>query len=106
MLIPETLTIDNLLLEFKRRRSQMAIVVDEFGGTSGIVTLEDVLEEIFGDVQDEFDIEEADIKVLGENEFIVNAMLRIDEINEYFNLGISEEEIETIGPLLLKSLEE
>lgn len=104
MLIPETLTIDKLLLEFKKHRSQMAIVVDEFGGTSGLVTLEDVLEEIFGDVQDEFDIEEADIKILSENEYIVNAMLRIDEINEYFNLDISVEEIETIGGLIVKEL--
>lgn len=104
MLIPETLTIDNLLLEFKRHRSQMAVVIDEFGGTSGIVTLEDVLEEIFGDVQDEFDIEEAYVKVISENEFMINAMLRIDEMNEIFNMNISEEEIETIGGLILKEL--
>jgi CBS domain containing-hemolysin-like protein len=104
MLIPETLTIDKLLLEFKKNRSQMTIVVDEFGATSGIVTLEDVLEEIFGDVQDEFDTEEADVKVISDEEFIINAMLRIDEINEIFNLNISEEEIETIGGLVLKEL--
>ena len=58
MLVPETITMDKLVLEFKRRKSQMAIVVDEFGGTSGLITVEDVLEEIFGDVQDEFDEEE------------------------------------------------
>jgi CBS domain containing-hemolysin-like protein len=104
MIVPETLTIDKLLIEFKRYRSQMAIVIDEFGGTSGLVTLEDVLEEIFGDVQDEFDTEEADIKVISENEFLINAMLRIDEINELFNLNIEEEEIETIGGLVLKKL--
>ena len=104
MLVPETLTIDKLLLEFKKRRSQMAIVIDEFGGTSGIVTLEDVLEEIFGDVQDEFDAEEADVKVLSENEFLINAMFRIDEINELFDMNIVEEEIETIGGFVLKEL--
>ncbi|OGH98104.1 MAG: hypothetical protein A2287_02135 [Candidatus Melainabacteria bacterium RIFOXYA12_FULL_32_12] len=104
MLIPETLTIDKLLLEFKRHHSQMALVIDEFGGTSGIVTLEDVLEEIFGDVQDEFDTEEADVKVISDNEFLVNAMLRIDEINELFDMNITEEEIETIGGLILKEL--
>jgi putative hemolysin len=104
MLVPETLTIDKLLLEFKRRKSQMSIVIDEFGSTSGIVTLEDVLEEIFGDVQDEFDTEEADVKVLSENEFLINAMLRIDEVNELFNIDIKEEEIETIGGFVLKEL--
>lgn len=104
MIVPETLTIDKLLIEFKRRRGQMAIVIDEFGGTSGIVTLEDVLEEIFGDVQDEFDTEEADVKVISENEFLINSMLRIDEVNELFNLDVTEEEIETIGGLVLKEL--
>ncbi|EKE02741.1 MAG: hypothetical protein ACD_20C00337G0012 [uncultured bacterium] len=104
MLVPETLTIDKLLLDFKRRHSQMAVVIDEFGGTSGIVTLEDVLEEIFGDVQDEFDIEEADVKVMSENEYIVNAMLRIDEVNEIFDINLEEEEIETIGGFILKEL--
>lgn len=54
LMVPETITMDNLVLEFKKRKGQMAIVVDEFGGTSGLVTLEDVIEEIFGDVQDEF----------------------------------------------------
>ena len=58
LLVPETMTMDNLVLEFKKRKGQMAIVVDEFGGTSGLITLEDVIEEIFGDVQDEFDEEE------------------------------------------------
>jgi len=104
LLVPETLTIDKLLIDFKRYRNQMAIVVDEFGGISGLVTLEDVLEEIFGDVQDEFDTEEADIKVISDNEFLINAMFRIDEVNELFNLSIEEEEIETIGGLVLKEL--
>lgn len=104
ILVPETLTIDKLLIEFKKYHGQMAIVIDEFGGTAGLVTLEDLLEEIFGDVQDEFDVDEADVKVINDNEFIINAMLRIDEVNELFNLDISEEEIETIGGLVLKEL--
>ena len=104
MFIPETLTIDRLLIEFKKRHGQMAIVIDEFGVTSGLVTLEDVLEEILGDVQDEFDVEEADIKTISDNEYLVNAKLRIDQINELLDLDISEEEIETIGGLILKKL--
>ena len=104
MFVPETLTIDKLLLDFKKTHSQMSIVIDEFGTVSGLATLEDVSEEIFGDVQDEFDIEEADVKTISENEFLVNAMLRIDEFNELFNMDIQEEEIETIGGLVLKEL--
>ena len=86
MLVPETMTIDNLMLEFKKNKTQMAFVIDEFGCVSGLVTLEDILEEIFGEVQDEFDEEEADIRQIYENEYIANAMMRIDEFNEYFAL--------------------
>ncbi len=66
MLVPETMTIDNLMLEFKKNKTQMAFVIDEFGCVSGLVTLEDILEEIFGEVQDEFDEEEADIRQIYE----------------------------------------
>lgn len=104
LLVPETAPLDNLVREFKKRQSQIAIVIDEFGGTSGIVTLEDVLEEIFGEVQDEFDVEESNIKEINENIYIANAMLRIDELNEFFNLEIEEEDIDTIGGLVTKQL--
>jgi len=102
--VPETVTIDNMLVEFKKKKSQMAIVIDEFGGTSGLITLEDVLEEVFGQVQDEFDLEEAEIRKVSENEYLINSMVRIDEINEYFNLHIEEEDVETIGGYVLKKL--
>ena len=109
MLVPETMTIDNLMLEFKKNKSQMAFVIDEFGCVSGPVTLEDILEEIFGEVQDEFDEEEADIRQIYENEYIANAMMRIDEFNEYFclddnNAEVEDEDIETIGGLVVKNL--
>lgn len=110
MLVPETMTMDNLVLEFKKRKGQMAIVVDEFGGTSGLITLEDVIEEIFGDVQDEFDEEEeeeSDIKEIAPNTYIANAMMRTDEIAEYFNIdeeAIDDEDIDTIGGLVVKLL--
>ena len=87
MLIPETITMDNLVIEFKKNKSQMAVVVDEFGGTSGIITLEDVLEEIFGDVQDEFDEEaEIDIKEIKPNHYLANGMMRLDELASYFDI--------------------
>lgn len=110
MLVPETMTMDNLVLEFKKRKGQMAIVVDEFGGTSGLITLEDVIEEIFGDVQDEFDEEEeqeCDIKEIAPNTFEANAMMRTDEIAEYFNIDeelIEDEDVDTIGGLVVKLL--
>ena len=107
MLVPETITMDKLVLEFKKRKSQMAIVVDEFGGTSGLITVEDVLEEIFGDVQDEFDEEEeiCDIVEVEPNHYVANAMVRLDELAEFFGMKeIDDEDIETIGGLVVKLL--
>lgn len=108
MLVPETMTLDNLIIEFKKSHAQMAVVIDEFGGTSGLITLEDVLEEIIGDVQDEFDEEEElDIKEIGENTYIANAMMRIDEFVEYFDLDktlLEEDDVETIAGLVVKLL--
>ena len=108
LLVPETITMDNLVMEFKKQKSQMAVVVDEFGGTSGIITLEDVLEEIFGDVQDEFDEEvEIDIKEIKENHFIANGMMRLDELANYFDISGEElevEDVDTIGGLVVKIL--
>lgn len=104
-LVPETITMDNLLREFQKRQSQIAIVIDEFGGTSGLITLEDVLEEILGEVQDEFDKdEEADIKQITTNTYLANAMMRIDEIAEFFELEIIDEDVDTIGGLVVKVL--
>lgn len=108
LMVPETMTMDNLVLEFKKRKGQMAIVVDEFGGTSGLITLEDVLEEIFGEVQDEFDEEEeSDIKEIAPNTYIANSIMRLDEFAEFFNIDeneIDDEDIDTIGGLVLKIL--
>jgi CBS domain containing-hemolysin-like protein len=104
ILIPETTTIDNLLMHLKRKQSHMAIVVDEFGVTSGLITIEDILEEIFGEVQDEYDIEEPSIKKISDTEFLISAMVRIDEINELFGTNISEHDVDTTGGLIMKKL--
>ena len=105
LLVPETINMDNLVREFKKRQGQMAIVIDEFGGTSGLITLEDVLEEIFGEVQDEFDAdEEADIKEISLDHYQANAMMRIDEIAEFFEFEIEDEDVDTIGGLVVKEL--
>lgn len=108
LLVPETMTMDNLVREFKKNKSQMAVVVDEFGGTSGIITLEDVLEEIFGDVQDEFDEEaEFDIRELKPNHYLANGMLRLDELANYFDIPdekLYDEDVDTIAGLVVKEL--
>ncbi len=102
--VPETMPVDKLALEFQKHKSQMAIVVDEFGGTSGIVTHEDVMEEILGEVQDEFDDEEAEIKKLDEKTYEVCGKMRLDEFCEYFNIDLSDEDINTIGGYFIKNL--
>ena len=93
------------LKSFKENKTEIAVVMDEFGGMSGIISLEDVLEEILGDVQDEFDDEEVqDIKKVGENKYIVNGLYRIDEFFEFFGINQKEEEIDTVGGLVPKIL--
>lgn len=108
LLVPETITMDNLVLEFKKRKGQMAIVIDEFGGTSGLITLEDVLEEIFGEVQDEFDEEEEiNIEEIEPHHYMANAMMRTDELADFFGLNednIDDEDFDTIGGLVVKLL--
>ena len=108
-LIPETMTLDNLMMEFKKLHSQMAVVVDEYGGTAGLITLEDVLEEIIGEVQDEFDEEEEGVNIeeFGDNRYLANAMMRMDELAEFFGLNpdfLEEDDVETIGGLVVKIL--
>ncbi len=104
--VPETMPAEKLAVEFQQRRLQMAIVVDEFGGTSGLVTHEDVLEEIFGDVQDEFDDdEEVEVKQLSDNVYEVCGKMRTDEFCSRFNIQFDDDEdVNTIGGYFTKKL--
>lgn len=104
--IPETKPLDILLKEFRLNRNHMAIVVDEYGSVSGLVTIEDVLEEIVGDIQDEYDIDdkETTIKELEKNIFLVNALTSINDFNRYFKTHFDDEDFETIGGLVLRKL--
>jgi len=96
--VPETKRVDELLKEFQKNKTHMAIVLDEYGGTAGLVTLEDVLEEIVGEIFDEYDFkEEARLEQIGENEWMADGKLDIDAIEEYFGIEITEEETETLG---------
>lgn len=95
--VPESKRLDSLLREFKRRRVHIAVAVDEYGGVSGIVCMEDIIEEIVGDIQDEFDNEEEDIITLGEGVFLCDARINIEDFNESLNMDISDEDFDTLG---------
>lgn len=102
--VPETKHVNDLLREFREKRHHMAIVVDEYGGVAGLVTIEDILEEIVGDIEDETDEAEENhfIRPLNQRDYLVKALTPIDEFNEYFKAGLSNEEYDTIGGLLTK----
>lgn len=103
--IPESKRLNVLLKEFRVSHHHMAIVVDEYGGVSGLVTIEDVLEQIVGDIGDEYDTDDdLDIRKEGERQFTVKAQTRIDEFNNYFDCDFSDEEFDTIGGLAINSL--
>ena len=95
--VPETRRLDQLLPEFLAQRSQMAIVVDEYGGTAGLVTLEDVLEEIVGEIADEFDADEPEAQVVSEDEVVVDARIGLDYLREHFGMEVSDEGFDTVG---------
>ena len=95
--IPETKKVDALLAEFKRSKQQLAIVRDEYGVTSGLVTIEDVLEEIVGDIQDEYDEEESPVQVIDSATSILDGKMALDDVNERMGLELPEDEADTIG---------
>jgi magnesium and cobalt transporter len=101
--VPEAKRLNVLLKEFRVNRNHMAIVVDEYGGVAGLVTIEDVIEQIIGDIDDEFDIEDdQSIRRDGEQEYIVRGATRIDEFNEFFGVKLEEAGFDTIAGLVLK----
>ncbi|MFV0576118.1 MAG: CNNM family magnesium/cobalt transport protein CorC [Vibrio sp.] len=101
VVVPESKRVDRLLKEFREERYHMAIVVDEFGGVSGLVTIEDILEEIVGEIEDEFDDEDAaDIRQLSKHTFSVRALTDIDDFNDAFGTQYSDEEVDTVGGLV------
>lgn len=106
VIVPESKRVDVLLKEFRQQRYHMAIVVDEYGGVSGLVTIEDILELIVGEIEDEYDTEEDgtdDIRPLNKYTYSVKALTPVDEFNEFFETSFSEEEADTIGGIVLKA---
>ena len=105
VLIPESKRLNVLLRDFRESRNHMAIVVDEYGGVSGLVTIEDVIEQIVGDIDDEHDVDEGRfIKELDNGEYTIKALTPIEDFNEYFATTFSDEEFDTIGGLVVKAL--
>src|SRR6202040_3830390 len=104
--VPESKRLNVLLREFRRNRNHMAIVVDEYGGVSGLCTIEDVIEQIVGEIDDEFDVEDdQNIRKEADRQYTVRGVTRIDEFNEYFGSKLSEEEgFDTVAGLLMKEL--
>lgn len=103
--VPESKRLNVLLKEFRRNRNHMAIVVDEYGGVAGLVTIEDVIEQIVGEIADEFDVEDdQNIRKEAPRQFAVRGVTRIEEFNEYFGAELEEDGFETIAGLIMKQL--
>ncbi|MCW9047704.1 MAG: CBS domain-containing protein, partial [Gammaproteobacteria bacterium] len=103
--VPESKRLNVLLKEFRTSRNHMAMVIDEYGGVAGLVTIEDVLEQIVGEIDDEHDIEDVgNIRRLGVNRYSVKALTPIEEFNTFFESSFSEEECDTLAGMLMKHL--
>ena len=103
VVVPESKRVDRMLKEFRSQRYHMAIVIDEFGGVSGLVTIEDILELIVGEIEDEYDDEEdRDIRQLSRHTYTIRALTPIEDFNEVFNTHFSDEEVDTIGGLVMQ----
>jgi magnesium and cobalt transporter len=105
VVVPESKRLDTLLKEFRSQRYHMAIVVDEYGGVSGLVTIEDILEVIVGEIEDEFDdIDVAEIRKIGKRTYAVSALTSLDDFNNYFGTKYNLEDQDTIGGLIIHRL--
>ena len=104
IVVPETLSLDLMLGRFRAEKGALAVVIDEFGGTAGIVTFEDLLEEVVGEIQDEFDVERAPFEFVGERRLRVDGSLLLHELNQHFDINYDEEEVDTVGGLIMAHL--
>lgn len=98
--VPDTKKVAELFREMQRKKVSIAIVLDEYGGTAGLVTMEDLLEEIVGEIQDEYDLEEKPIQLLDDHTVVVNARTHIHEVNDLLGLALPEENVDTIAGLV------
>ena len=104
--IPETKKLNSMLKDFKNSQNHLAMVVDEYGAISGLITIEDILEEIVGDIEDEFDTIDENISKVADDKFLVDATTTIEDFNEYFNTSINDEnDFDTIAGMIIQTLE-
>ena len=96
---------DRIFREMKARNLSIAVVVDEYAGTSGIITMEDILEELVGNIDDEYDLESTDVILLENGVYLVDPELRIDEINDYFHMNLESEKSDSIGGFVIELLD-
>ena len=104
LVLPESLVVEDLLAELRSRANHLAILVDEYGGTAGLVTLDDILRYVLGEVRDEFDVERPEIQAGPDGVYLVDGMLSIEDVNGRLGLKLDSEEFNTIGGLLLGQL--
>ncbi|MFL6165893.1 MAG: hemolysin family protein, partial [Ornithinibacter sp.] len=102
--VPESKPVDDLLSEMQAARTHLAIVVDEYGGTAGLVTIEDILEEIVGEITDEYDREAPEVEDLGDGRLRVAATLHVDDLAELFDIALEDDEVDTVGGLIGKTI--
>jgi CBS domain containing-hemolysin-like protein len=102
--VPDSKAADELLREMQRDAGHVAIVVDEYGGTAGMITLEDLVEEIVGEIADEYDRDEHDVEELPDGAYRVRSRVHVEEVGELFGLELEDEEVDTVGGLLAKAL--
>lgn len=102
--VPESKPVDSLLTELQARRQHIAVVVDEYGGTAGLITIEDLLEEIVGEITDEYDQEEIEVETLGEDEFRMSSRYPVDDLDELFGFPVAEDDVDSVGGLMAKHL--
>lgn len=103
--VPDSMQISSLLKLMQKKRTQIAILIDEYGGTSGLVTLEDIMEEIVGEIQDEFDEERADVELRDDNSHSINGLMLIQEVNNHFGTDIESDDYDTIGGWMYAQIE-
>jgi putative hemolysin len=103
--VPETKNIDALFRSMQSEKNQMVIVIDEYGQTSGLVTMEDILEEIVGNIMDEYDAEETHIRIRGENEYVIEGMTKLADLEERFGIHFEESEFETLNGYLISIID-